>query len=410
MKILLITHLVPYPPRGGVMIRNFNLLKEMAKKHEIHLVTFNQTAHFANAEEYEQSKAALSRYCKDMRVFEIPTDRSRLAWYFLLFRNLFSLTPYSVWRFHSRAMVKAIRDKMRTHNFDLMEIGTIALAEYARLAPRMPKILVHHNIESQLLLRRSRVVSDWVSKIYLSYQAWKLKRYERSSSELFDYQTVCSAEDKDTLQQFCPEARVVVVPNGVDIETFKPSGERETPNSLIYVGGLSWFPNRDAIMFFYREIWPLLKNELPGVSFNHIGKGRDRELEEFSKRDNNFKLAGFVDDIRPLVGSASVYIVPLRVGGGTRLKILDAMAMGKAIVSTSVGAEGIRVEHEKEILIADDPEDFARKTIDLLKNAEYRTRLGENARKKAVGMYSWEGISPTLDDTYEEAIARRKTL
>jgi polysaccharide biosynthesis protein PslH len=409
MKILLITHLVPYPPSGGVMIRNFNLLKQIATRHEVDLLTFNQKPHFKSSEDLEKSIAALRRCCRRLEVFEIPTDRSKILWYLMLLLNVFSPIPYSIWRFSSGKMKAAIVQQLRSETYDVMEIGTIALARFARLAPNMPKILVHHNIESQLLYRRGQAMNNWLGKIYIWYQAWKLRRFERRYGKLFDHHTVCSEHDGDTLKGICPEARIVVVPNGVDTDYFQPLDVPVKPYSLVFVGGTTWFPNRDGLHYFKNEIWPILKNKVPQIEFDAIGRLVDSQLDAFGRKDRRFCLCGFVDDIRPHVAKAAVYIVPLRVGGGTRLKILDAMAMAKAIVSTSIGAEGIKCVHGQDIMLADTPQDFADRIVELLNSPARRREMGENARNKAVGMYSWEIIAPILEGTYEQAVERRRS-
>lgn len=408
MKVLLITHLVPYPPRGGVIIRNFNLLREVSKRHDVDLLTFSQQAHFSGREDEQRCIEETRRYCRHLEVFDIPTDGHRLAWYRLLFLNLFSRTPYSAWRFSSPAMTSAIKQRLCSENYDVMEIGTIGLAHHAALAPDLPKVLVHHNVESHLLQRRSKLAPGLPARWYLSYQANKLRDFEQRAGDVIDYHTTCSEDDKRLLKEIAPSANVEVVPNGVDTDYFRPTDEPEQPGSMVYVGGLNWFPNRDAMVWFAQEIWPRLKTICPDANMNYIGKGTDQRLTTISQRDQAFRLHGFVDDIRPCVGESAVYVVPIRVGGGTRLKILDAMAMGKAIVSTTVGCEGIHVVDGEDIIIADDPESFAGRTAELLGDVELRRRLGRNARRKAEQEYAWSVIAPKLEHAYELAIEHRR--
>jgi glycosyltransferase involved in cell wall biosynthesis len=198
-----------------------------------------------------------------------------------------------------------------------------------------------------------------------------------------------------------------VVPNGVDVEYFTPEVEHETP-TLIYTGGLNMFANLDAVLFFLREIWPAISAAVPSVRFIVIGQDPPHELREISKRDSRIEVMGYVDDVRPYVARAAVYVVPLRVGGGTRLKVLDAMAMGKAIVSTSVGCEGIHVSRGEHLLIADDPKHFARVTVDLLGDRGRRALLGRSARRLVETHYAWPLIGGRLHDTYRAAIERRR--
>lgn len=405
MKMLMITHLVPYPPNGGVKIRNYNLLREASRHHDIHLLTFYQGAHIKNQRELEHSVDAIKAFCKHLEVYEIPSDKSRFAWYSLLFRNLFSLTPYSVWRFHSPQMVRSVEKALSNGTFDLLEVGTIALADYTKLAEKVPKILVHHNIESKLLFRRSKYTGNLLPKLYLKWQAGKLRRYEHQMSTRFACHTVCSENDADTLKQICSDANITVVPNGVDTNYFRPSSSPIKPKTMVFVGGMGWFPNLDAMVFFKREIWPLIKKAVPEVNVKIIGNHPPKELVEYSRKDKSFQPLGFVEDIRPIVADAAVYIVPMRVGGGTRLKVLDAMAMGKAIVSTSIGCEGIDVRDGHDILMADTPAEFAQCVLGLFNDPQQGRRLGQSARDTATKLYSWKVVYQKLEESYNRALA-----
>jgi glycosyltransferase involved in cell wall biosynthesis len=405
MKILMIAHLVPYPLHGGVRIRNFNLLKEASRRHEIHLFAFTQKAHQSDDDTLRESLDAIRPYCHHLEVFEIPTDRSPWRWYALLLMNLLSSVPYSAWRYYSRDMAAAIRRHVREHRFDVVEFGTVALARFAPLVPDAPRLMVHHNIESQLLLRRSKHVPRLTERIYLAFQAAKLRRYERKTAPWFVRHTTCSEQDRQALTSIAPGVRAVVVPNGFDTDYFKPVETPMEENSIVFVGSMGWFPNLDGMLYFRNEVWPLLKVQVPDVKAYVIGTEAPPELKRFSTQDNNFRLLGFVDDIRPIVARSAVFAVPLRVGGGTRLKIIEAMAMGKAIVSTSVGCEGIEVTHGDNILIADTPSSFAESIACILTDPDLRCRLGAHARKTASEKYTWERIGIKLDQAYRECAA-----
>jgi sugar transferase (PEP-CTERM/EpsH1 system associated) len=408
MRILLITHLMPYPPRGGCTLRNFNLIRECAKNHEIHLLTFYQKAHLDNPENLKSNIGEMKKYCRVVKVHEIPTDGRRFAWYALLLFNLLSPKPYSVWKFYSKAMVRTVREYTAKHSFDLVEIGTIALADYSKLVPNLPRLMVHHNIESELLLRRSRKLKGPIARAYVALQGHKLRRFEKKACACFDHHTTVSERDRQVLLAMHPETRITVVPNGVDTDYFKPIEVPVDKNSLIFVGGMSWYPNLDAMNHLIRNIWHLMAEKVPDISMNLIGRMPSKEILEFSRKNRSFRALGFVDDVRPHIAKAAVYVVPIRVGGGTRLKILDAMAMGKAIVSTTIGCEGIDVRDGTDIIIADGPEDFADKTVELLRNPELREGLGRNARKTAENLYSWRRIAPRLEQVYEQLVATRK--
>jgi sugar transferase (PEP-CTERM/EpsH1 system associated) len=402
MKILIIAHKMPYPPRGGATLRNFNLMKECSKNNEIHLLTFTQEPYLRDPEKLRESIEYLKKYCSEVKVFKIPSDYNRLYWYLLLFLNLLSIDPYSVWKFWSPAMTKAIKKHMKNHDFDLIEIGCISLIKYARLAPGLPRLMIHHNLESQLLFRRSKISRNWLAKIYLALQAYKLRRLEKIACRTFDYHTTVSELDKKVLLEISSNINVAVVDNGTDTDYFKPMNVSLEEDTLVFAGSMSWYPNADAMIFFVKEIWPLIKKKIPDIKLNLIGSQPPAELIELCQIEPGVNLLGFVEDVRTYIAKSSVYVVPIRVGGGTRLKILDAMAMGKAIISSSIGCEGIEVRDGENIVIADDPEKFAEKIIQLLRNKSLRNRLEIAARETAVKYYSWSHIAPKLEAIYSQ--------
>ena len=403
MKILLISHILPYPPKGGCPQRNFNLLKECSETNEIHMLAFYRKSHQTSPAEFQTAIEAMKQYCSKVEVFPIPAEQNRLLWYLLLFLNIFSSLPYSVWLYSSRQMKRAVEKYSLNETYDVMEIGEIGLAKYARMVPGVARILIHHNVESQLLFRRGKFAGNWFSKVYLMLQAYKLRRFERLAGQYFTYQTAVSDEDKVVLEKICPNANIAVIPNGVDTEYFVTNMHDMEDDSIIYVGGTTWFPNYDAVQYFIRDIFPLVKKEIPDITLHHIGRQIDDKLHKIAAGGDNIKIHGFVDDIRPLVAKAAIFIVPLRIGGGTRLKIVDALSMGKAIVSTSIGCEGIKVTDKVDIVVADTPRDFADNIIGLIRDRDRREKLMANARKTALEKYSWKTIAPLLNDVYKKA-------
>jgi glycosyltransferase involved in cell wall biosynthesis len=263
---------------------------------------------------------------------------------------------------------------------------------------------VHQNIESELLYRRSRYVRNPLAKAYLALQARKLRRFERKASRIVDHHATVSERDRETLLRISPGSKVTVVPNGVDPEYFKKTIDAVESNRLIYVGGMTWFPNYDAMLYFIDHIWPLIKKEVPDAKLTHIGRQTSNEFARKAESDPALRFLGFVDDIRPEMSRSAVYIVPLRIGGGTRLKILDAMSMGKAIVSTSIGCEGIDVTDGHDILIADTPAEFAAKTVELMRNPHLRDTLSKNARETVIKKYAWNVIASELEEAYRRTV------
>lgn len=401
MKILMITHILPFPPHGGCRIRNFNLIKQAASKHELHLVTFYRKAHSKTEQKVAEATAEIKKFCKEVHVYPIEAEHNKFKYYSTLLFNLFSGDPYSAAIYHSKSMINKVKEMIDRYKYDVVEIGEIGMLNYARLVPGIPKLLVHHNVESQLLARRATVANP-LAKWYLNLQAKRTERFEKEAGNLIERHTACSSIDMETLKKINPDINCVVVPNGVDTDYFRPTDDKMIPNSLIFVGGLQWLPNRDAMNFFIDKVWADLKQRVPDFTLSVVGKDAPQELVAFAAKEPDFHVTGFIEDIRPIITQSAVFIVPIRVGGGTRLKVLDGLAMGKAIVSHTIGCEGIDVTHDHDIIIADSAEDTVEAIVGLLSDEAKLKRIATNARQTAEQKYDWNIIGPILMDVYEE--------
>ena len=403
MNILWLSHFVPYPPKGGNLQRSFNLLKEVAKENRVFLLAFNQKTLLPTEEKLEEGVKQLSSFCKYIQVFDIPCERSVWFWIKLLLANLFSPLPYSIKRFHSEKMAKAIHRIIRNHEIDLVHFDTIALAEFRKSLTGPKKVLNHHNIESALLLSRARREKSLLKRFYLLLQGNKLNKYESKTCGEFALNILVSQVDKERLEESCPKIEAEIIPNGVDTDYFTISGGQVRRNNLVFAGGMSWFPNRDAILYFYEKIWPLLKKEIADISFTLIGSHPPKEIANWGKKDK-IEVLGFVEDVRPYLARATVYVVPIRAGGGTRLKILDAFACGKAVISTSIGCEGLEVTPGRNILIGDSPGEFAEQVMKVCTDGDLMKSLGREGRKLVEEKYSWKTIGDNLNRIYENLI------
>jgi len=222
----------------------------------------------------------------------------------------------------------------------------------------------------------------------------------------FDGCVVVSEIDRELLIKMGVKSRLFVVPNGTNTKFFKPNNGKVVENSVLWIGHMDVHTNKDAVLYFWKDIYPILRRKYPEIKMTFVGTAPPKEIADAAQKDGQVKVTGFVDDIRPHIDEAAVMVVPIRIGSGTRLKILDAMAMGKAIVSTSVGCEGLNVNDGKDILIADDPEGFSNKTIELLMNADKRVNLEKNAIELAK-TYDWDLITQKQEHVYQNIIARR---
>ncbi|MEL0587535.1 MAG: glycosyltransferase family 4 protein [Candidatus Thiodiazotropha sp. (ex. Lucinoma kazani)] len=231
----------------------------------------------------------------------------------------------------------------------------------------------------------------------------KLKKYEIDESKKYFINVMMSAADEKELLDMSPGVKTAIVPNGVDVDYFKRV-EGEEEQAIIYTGGMNMFANKDAVMHLLDDIWPLVKTKIPNIKFYIIGQDPPKELLRLSKEEAGIEVLGYVDDIRPYVAKSAIYVVPLRVGGGTRLKVLDALAQGKAIISTSIGCEGIEVTDRENIYIEDSDSEFASSIIELLNNKKRRKMLGDKARKLAVDKYAWPSIAKYLIRAYKNTL------
>jgi len=401
MKILFLSQIVPYPPHGGVLQRGYNIIREISKRNDVYLLAFIHPDVLGNNGLVEESREVLSAYCRNIEYFELWAKRSNIHKYAGYLWGALSGLPFSVLAHRSEQFRKSISRILASERIDLIHYDTIALAQFRNVGTGIPKILTHHNIESQLMERRSIREENPLARIYTREQARKIRAYELEQCTQFDLNITVSDADAAYLKGNLPSIRTETVPNGVDIEYFKAeNGNTPKETALIYTGGMNMFANKDAVMYFLKDIWPKIRAEIPDVKFYAVGQDPPPELLQVAEKDRAVVITGYVDDIRPYVAQSSVYVVPLRVGGGTRLKILDAMAMRKAIVSTTIGAEGINATDGKNILLADKPGDFAAKTLMLLKSAAKRSILGAEARKLVESEYSWEIIGRKLQTSY----------
>jgi glycosyltransferase involved in cell wall biosynthesis len=269
-----------------------------------------------------------------------------------------------------------------------------------------PTILFQHNVEARIWQRHLETQSHWLRRLYLRSQWARLVCYERTACSDFDHVVAVSAEDRDYFQQEYGLTAVSATPTGVDVEFFRPQGAVEHPHHLVFTGGMDWLPNEDAMQYFADHVWPQVRQAVPDATLSIVGRTPTAKVQRLAERPG-ITVTGRVPDVRPYIDEAAVYIVPLRVGGGTRLKIYEAMAIAKPVVSTRVGAEGLDVRDGENILLADAPEPFADAVIRLLREPHRRLALGAAARRLVEHRYSWERVVEQFETVCLETIGRK---
>jgi polysaccharide biosynthesis protein PslH len=400
MKILWLSHFVPYPPKGGCFQRSYNLLKEAAKNHDIHLVALRHKASTHPVSETEKARTELERFCRQVRIIDVSSRNSGISLQVLAIKSLLQGKPFSVNLFRFDEMRRCIREISRSVRFHVVHYDTISLAEYFQDVDGVPKVLNHHGVESFMVERRIANEPNPLKKLYLAIESRRLKKYEEDYCAKFDLNIAVSELDKAMLQEIAPSARFEVAENGVDVHYFSRRDDYRSRDRIIFAGRLDQYSNRDAIIHFCTNAWPLVRSAIPDMKLTIIGNNPPPRLVDIAGNDGRIELLGYVDDVRPHFARAAAVVCPIRDGGGTRIKILDAMAMGMPIVSTTIGCEGIDAVPGVDVLIADTPGEFLEKIRELSRNAALRENLGTRAREKAEKTYSWDIIGKKLSACY----------
>ena len=389
MRILWLKTEVLHPVDKGGKIRTYNMLKELKREHHVTYLTLD------DGTASDEDKKNASEYCHELVC--IPHARREKftpGFYYELFLNLVSSNAYAIKKYESRAMRREIVERDRQGAFDLLVCDFLAPAVNVPADLTTPAVLFQHNVEAMIWKRHYEVQSNPVKKAYLYGQWQKMRRFEREMCRRFDSVIAVSAEDREQMKDEYGAEAVFDVPTGVDVEFFRPNNAvKPVPNSLVFTGSMDWLPNDDAIRYFTREIMPLIKNKVPDVKLTVVGRNPAPALVDLSKEDPSLVITGRVDDVRPYMENAAAYIVPLRIGGGTRLKIFEAMAMEKAVVSTTVGAEGLPLTNGVELLLADEPATFADAVVRVLTDDAYASQLGQRAATVVRENFGWRQVT-----------------
>jgi polysaccharide biosynthesis protein PslH len=406
MRLLVLTPQFPYPPQQGTTIRNYNIIKHLAPRHDITLVSFGTEAELENG-------GPLRSLCRHIEIVSYPLRSFTRR----LFTTFASPLPDMALRLKSDLLHEKV-SSLRAESFDIMQVEGIEMARYFmphglhlasnKRVQNQKIVFDEHNAE--YILQRTAFESDtrmpkrWHAALYSLIQWKKLERYERACCLAASHIAACSDADANAIRTLLnSQSQVTVVPNGVDTSLFVPSDQvcakPLSEFAMVYAGKMDFRPNIDAMTWFCADILSRIRAELPYAHIVIVGQKPAPRVAALAHQPG-IEVTGWVPDTRPYIADAAVYVVPLRMGSGTRLKVLEAMAMGKAIVSTSRGVEGIDLVPDKDALIADTPNAFAQAVVSLLHDPERRRRLGTNARALAQSRYDWRQIVPRFDDIY----------
>lgn len=397
MKILFITPDLPYPLHNGGKIRTYSLLHNLAKKHDVTLISYDK-----NPSDTTRS-SVFEEFCTKVIVVPLEKRQTIDEKRKVQLLSILSTKPYQYFSSYSPRMQQVIDEALESEKFDLVHVETAHIG-YHSFPSDIPRVLDQQNVEYDLLHRTYENEQLSIRKLY-TYLEWKkFQRDELRICSQFSLCTVPSERDKEVFQQDIPSTPFDVIPNGVDSHFFQADNSVVAEeNTILFTGTIDYYPNTDGLKFFIEEVFPLIRAEIPDIHFVIAGRNPPPIIQQYES-DDNITITGFVDDMRTYYNKAQVVVVPLRIGGGTRLKILEAMAMNKPIVSTTIGAEGIAVDAGENISLADEPADFANATIRLLKDETERRRLAENGKRLATDIYDWQAISERLAESYEEVV------
>lgn len=407
MRILWLSHLVPYPPKGGVLQRSYHLLHELSKYHEVDLLAFNQPNLLKPIYDdidsgLELAKTELGKFCNNVEVFDIETTKFRYGNIWLALKSLLTSDPYNISWLKSKKFSSALDQYLNENQYDLVHFDTISLVPYYRQIKNIPCVLDHHNIESHMLLHRATMEANLLKKWYFYQEGVRLEKYEKEFCPKFSLNITCSDPDTQRLIDITGSNNTITIPNGVDIEDFNPKHSTEQNDGrkrIVFIGRLNWYPNAEAVTFIADKIWPILKQLEPGVECDIIGANPPQSVVSLAAKDTDFRAHGFVDDIYPFMSSSTIYVCPITNGGGTKLKVLDALAMAMPLVANPFACDGIAVEDGKNVIFAETAQQFADAISQLLNDRVTLHRLSVNARSLIEDYYSYHNIGMKFSES-----------
>ena len=415
LRLLVLTPQLPYPPRQGTSIRNYNLIRYLARNHDIDLVSF-----LAPGDELS-SDSPLHEICDRITVVPQPERSMRDR----LISTILASQPDMALRLSSAAMFDVI-DRLALPSYDAVQVEGIEMAPYGlHLAQTvtgrpLPPAFVFDDHNCEYLLQKRNALSDlrhpdrWMAATYSLVQWRKLRRYEQRVCDRADLVVAVSDPDRAALECLRISSEMIVAPNGIDTDAYVDMfGDGVGNSNIVFTGKMDYRPNIDAALWFGSQVFPIVQSGAPEATFQIVGQRPHPRLDAL-RSNNRIEITGEVPDVRPYLSEASVFVIPMRVGGGTRLKVLEAMAAGLPIVTTSLGIEGIPVQNDRELLIADSPAAFAEAVLLLLDDqrdgAGVSRRLGQAARRFVVACYDWANIVPSLEQALNEVAQRRASI
>jgi polysaccharide biosynthesis protein PslH len=400
VKVAFVTARMPYPPNIGGRIRTFHLLKEVSKAHQVTLITALE------GQDDERALANIQEHIPGMtvRVVNVPSRTAPFRRLVRAARSPIDPLPYTWAGYRHPRFTTNLLSALRGNYYDFVHCDHVQVA-YPLLGLETPPRLINaHNVESLLIRRLAEQELRRWRKALITWQAYKTLQAEVRTYRSFHRCAAVSEVDRAHIEKMAPGLPISIVPNGVDVDWFEPRSGTSDPHLMVFTGAMDWLPNIDSVSFFVKEVFPRIKKSVPRAQLRVVGRHPSESLLRRLAGDG-IRFTGTVDDVRPHLAQARLVVVPLRIGAGTRLKILEAWAMGKAVLSTSIGAEGLPAVDGENIAIADTAESLAERAVALLDDAKAVARLGAVGRCIAEERFAWRRVAAALLRAYEETVS-----
>jgi polysaccharide biosynthesis protein PslH len=389
VRILVLDEEFPWPLNTGKRIRSYHLISRLARNHEVRYLAYGE-------ESSDSFRHFASNRLNPIVVPPRVPKKNGLAFYFRLLLNLFSRYPYIVQSHYSADFSAALGRAIKAQRPDIILCEWTPYAIFAHETASIPIVVSAHNLETTIWERYHQTERNPFRRWYIGLQIPKVRRFEDEAFGRVQGVIAVSSLEADDIRKISKSCQVGVVDNGVDLTYFNASDTTVDSRTAVFTGSMDWRPNQDAAIYFCREIFPLIKNMIPNFAVTFVGRNPPQDVIDL-QRIAGVSITGTVDDVRPYIEKSGVYIVPLRIGGGSRLKILEALAMRRAVVSTTIGAEGLEIRDNEHLLIADSPQKFADQVVRLISNAPLRTRLGKAGREAVEKSYGWDALADRLE-------------
>jgi sugar transferase (PEP-CTERM/EpsH1 system associated) len=394
MKILWLKNNLLHPLDSGGKIRTYQLLRKIRDTHEVHFVAF------AEPQRDRAAIDAASAYCHRIFTVEPPRipSKNSLGYYLRVVSTIFDKHPFTVSSYQSLSMRNLIEELVRENAYDLLVVDFLSMCLNVPQQLTIPGVHFSHNVEAMIWRRLVENETNPVKRFVFDRERQRIERFEREVVNSCAFTITVSQKDSELFRNRYGATRVGYVGTGVDTEFFAPYGATVEPSSIIFLGSMDWMPNVDAVHYFVESIYPLIKVEVPEAMLSIVGRNPQASVKALARRDPSVLVSGTVPDTRAYIGKAAVAVVPMRIGSGTRIKIYEMMAMGKLVVSSSIGAEGLLYKDGETIVIADEPEEFARLTVRALRQDHWRDSIGANARAFVKARCSWQAVAKQFLD------------